>query len=86
MRVGEERLARALSRAINAGRATPKLREAIAEFVGAARDGGFSWQDTVAAVNALMRQAAEGQAVTSDLDALAQHILQWCEEEYEQRG
>ena len=86
MRTGEERLAHALSTALSTGRATPGLREAIAEFVRAAKDGGFSWQDTEAAVNALMRQAATDQAATAGGDALAQHILRWCEEEYAQRG
>lgn len=86
MRTGEERLSRALSAALNTGRATPRLREAIAEFVRAAREGGFSWQDTAAAVNALMRQAATLQAATADVDALAQRILRWCEEEYAQSG
>jgi predicted RNA-binding Zn ribbon-like protein len=86
LRIGEERLAHDLSTALTTRRATPRLREAIAEFVRAAKDGGFSWQDTTAAVNALMRQAASGQAVTADVDALAQRILGWCEEEYAQRG
>jgi hypothetical protein len=86
VRIGEERLAHALSTALGTGRATPGLREAIAEFVGAAKDGGFSWQDTEAAVNALMRQAATRQVTTADIDALAQGILRWCEEEYAQRG
>lgn len=86
MRIGEERLSDALSTALRTGRATPGLREAIAEFVRAARDGGFSWQDTAAAINALMRQAATRQAATADVDALAQRILRWCEEEYAQRG
>jgi hypothetical protein len=58
------------------------LREAIAEFVRAAKNNGYSWQDTAAAVNALMRRAAAEQAVTADVDALAQRILGWCEEEY----
>lgn len=84
MRIGEERLAHDLSTALNTGRATPRLREAIAEFVRAAKDGGFSWQDTEAAVNALMRQAATEQVATADVDALAQRILGWCEEEYAQ--
>ena len=86
MRIGEERLAGALSTALSTGRATPRLREAIAEFVRAAKDGGFSWQDTAAAVNALMRQAASDQGATADVDALAQRILGWCEEEYAQHG
>jgi hypothetical protein len=86
MRIGEERLARALSTALGTGRATPKLREAIAEFVRAAKDGGFSWQDTAAAVNALMRQAAAEEIATADVDALAQRILGWSEEEYAQDG
>jgi len=86
VRIGEERLAHALSIVLSTGRATPGLREAIAEFVLAAKDGGFSWQDTEAAVNALMRQAATDQSVTAGADALAQHILRWCEEEYAQRG
>ena len=84
--MGEERLGRALSTALSTGRATPRLREAIAEFVRAAKDGGFSWQDTAAAVNALMRQAATRQVVTADVDALAQRIIGWCEEEYDHRG
>lgn len=84
VRIGEERLAHDLSTALNTGRATPRLREAIAEFVRAAKDGGFSWQDTEAAVNALMRQAATEQVATADVDALAQRILGWCEEEYAQ--
>ena len=84
MRIGEERLAHDLSTALNTGRATPRFREAIAEFVRAAKDGGFSWQDTEAAVNALMRQAATEQVATADVDALAQRILGWCEEEYAQ--
>ena len=82
----EERLGRALSTALNTGRATPSLREAIAEFVRAAKDGGFSWRDTAASVNALMRQAATRQTVTADVDALAERILGWCEEEYANRG
>ena len=86
MRIGEERLARDLSTALSTGRATPRLREAIAEFVRAAKDGGFSWQDTEAAVNALMRQAAAGQVPTAGGDALAQCILAWCEEEFAQHG
>jgi len=86
VRIGEDRLGRALSGAVSTGRATPGLREAIADFVRAAKDGGFSWQDTAAAVNALMRQAATDQAATADVDALAQSILGWCEEEYAQRG
>jgi len=86
VRIGEERLATALSTALSTGRATPRLREAIAEFVRAAKDGGFGWQDTEAAVNALMRQAATGQAATAEVDALAQRILGWCEEEFAQRG
>ena len=86
MRIGEERLARALSTALTTGRATPGLREAIADFVRAAKNGGFSWQDTAAAVNALMRQAATDQVATADVDALAQRILGWCEEEYAQDG
>lgn len=85
MRVGEERLGHALSTVLSTGRATPGLREAIAEFVRAAKDGGFSWQDTKAAVNALMRQAATVQVATADIDALAQRILRWCDEEYAQR-
>lgn len=84
MRIGEERLARALSTALTTGRATPGLREAIADFVRAAKNGGFSWQDTAAAVNALMRQAATDQVATADVDALAQRILGWSEEEYAQ--
>ena len=86
LRIGEERLARDLSIALSTSRATPRLREAIAEFVRAAKDGGFSWQDTAAAVNALMRQAATRQVVAADIDALAQHILGWAEEEYVQRA
>jgi hypothetical protein len=86
VRIGEERLAGDLSTALGTGRATPRLREAIAEFVRAAKDGGFSWQDTEAAVNALMRQAAAGQAPTAAGDALAQRILAWCEEEFAQHG
>ena len=82
----EERFGRALSTALSTGRATPRLREAIAEFVRAAKDGGFSWPDTAAAVNALMRQAATRQAVTADVDALAQRIIAWCEEEYANRA
>jgi len=82
VRIGQERLAGALSAALSTGRATPRLREAIAVFVRAAKDGGFSWQDTQAAVNALMRQAATRQAATADVAALAQRILGWCEEEY----
>ncbi|HZI41361.1 MAG TPA: hypothetical protein VFD67_06640 [Gemmatimonadaceae bacterium] len=35
MRIGQERLAGALSTALSTGRATPGLREAIAEFVRA---------------------------------------------------
>jgi hypothetical protein len=84
--MGEERFGRALSTALASGQAPPMLREAIAEFVGAARDGGFSWQDTVAAVKALMRQAATHRVVTADVDALAQRIIGWCEEEYAHRG
>jgi hypothetical protein len=84
MRLGEERLAHALSTALSTGRATPRLREAIAEFVRAAKDAGFSWRDTEAAVNALMRQAAAEHVVTANVDALAQSILGWCEEEYAQ--
>lgn len=84
--MGEERFGRALSTALAAGRATPMLREAITDFVRAARSGGFSWPDTLAAVNALMRQAATRQVVTADVDALAQRIVGWCEEEYAQRG
>jgi hypothetical protein len=38
--------------------------------------------DTQAAVNALMRQAATRQAVTTYVAALAQRILGWCGEEY----
>jgi hypothetical protein len=86
MRIGEERLASALSTALSTGRATPRLREAIAEFVRAAKHGGFSWRDTAAAVNALMRQAAAEEVATADVDALAQRILGWCEEEYAQHG
>ena len=86
VRSGEERLGHALSTVLSTGRATPGLREAIAEFVRAAKDGGFSWQDTEAAVNALMRQAATAQVPTADVDALAQRIIRWCEEEYAQRG
>jgi hypothetical protein len=86
LRIGEDRLGRALSSAVSTGHATPGLREAIADFVRAAKDGGFSWQDTAAAVNALMRQAATHQAATAAVDALAQSILNWCEEEYAQRG
>ena len=86
LRIGEERLARALSVALRTGRATPRLREAIAEFVRAAKDGGFKWQETAAALNALMRQAATRQVVTADVDALAQRILGWAEEEYVQRA
>jgi hypothetical protein len=82
VRIGEERFAHALSTALSTGRATSELREAIAEFVRAAKDGGFSWQDTEAAVNALMRQAGTRQATSADVDALAQGILRWCEEEY----
>jgi hypothetical protein len=85
VRIGEERLGRALSTALSTGRATPGLRESIADFVRAARDGGFSWHDTAAAVNALMRQAASRQPATANVDALAQCILGWCEEEYAQR-
>jgi len=85
VRIGEERLARDLSTALRTRQATPRLREAIAAFVRAAKDGGFSWQDTEAAVNALMRQAATGQVITPDVDALAQRVLEWCEEEYVQR-
>ena len=86
MRIGEERLSDALSTALRTGRVTPTLREAIAEFVRAARDGGFSWDETAAAVNALMRQAATHRAATADMDALAERILRWCEEEYAQSG
>jgi hypothetical protein len=86
LRIGEERLAHDLSTALSTRHATPRLREAIAEFVRAARDGGFSWQDTASAVNALMRQAATSDAATADVDALAQRILGWCEEEYAQEG
>lgn len=86
MRIGEERLAHALSTALSTGRATPRLREAIAEFVRAAKESGFPWQDTAAAVNALMRQAATEQVATADVDALAERILGWCEEEYAQHG
>jgi len=86
VRIGEDRLGDALSTALGTGRATPGLREAIAEFVRAAKDGGFSWQDMAGAVNALMRQAANRQTATADVDALAQRILAWCEEEYAQRG
>ena len=82
LRSGEERLTRALAIAIDTGRATPALREAIAGYVDAARAGGFSWHQTGAAVNALMRQAASGQDVTGDVDALAERILRWSEEEY----
>lgn len=82
MRAGEERLARELSSVLGTGQATPALREAIARYIAAARTSGFSWQDTAGAVNALMRQAAASQAVTGDADALAQRILQWCEEEF----
>jgi hypothetical protein len=84
--MGEERLARALSTALSTSHATPRLREAIAEFVRAAKDGGYSWQDTAAAVNALMRQAATDQVATPGVDALAERILGWCEEEYAQDG
>jgi len=84
IRIGEERLAGALSTAINTVRAMPRLREAIAVFVRAAKDAGFSWQDTEAAVNALMRQAAGEHVATANVDALAQSILGWCEEEYAQ--
>lgn len=82
MRAGEERLARALSIALGSGQATRDLREAIAGYIAAAKAGGYSWQETAAAVNALMRQAAGSQIVTGDADALAQRILQWCEEEF----
>ena len=85
VRIGEDRLGHALSTALSTGRATPGLREAIAEFVRAAKDGGFSWQDMAGAVNALMRQAANRQRATADVDALAQRMLAWCEEEYAQR-
>ena len=53
-------------------------------FVRAAKDAGFSWEDTEAAVNALMRQAAGEHVATANVDALAQSILGWCEEEYAQ--
>ena len=84
LRIGEERLAHDLSTALRTHQATPRLREGIAQFVRAAKDGGFSWQDTAAAVDALMRQAASDQLATADVDALAQRILGWCEEEYAQ--
>ena len=86
MRAGQERLGHALSVVLSTGRATAGLPEAIAEFVRAAKSGGFSLEDTESAVNALMRQAATAQVATGDIDALAQRILRWCEEEYAQCG
>lgn len=86
VRTGQERLGHALSAVLSTGRATPGLREAIAEFVRAAKSAGFSLQDTESAVNALMRQAATAQVATGGIDALAQRILRWCEEEYAQCG
>jgi hypothetical protein len=86
LRAEEERLALALSAALGARRATPGLREAIGGYVSAARAARRSWQETLAAVRALMRQAAAGQVVTDDVDALAECIFSWCEEEYAQGG
>ena len=86
LRMSEQRLARALFATLSARRATPELREAIAGYVSDARGARRTWRDTLAAVNALMRQAAGGQPVSGDSDGLAQCILTWCEEEYAQGG
>ena len=84
--MSEQRLARALFAAVGERRATPELREAIAGYVADARGARRTWRETLATLNALMRQAAGGQLVTGEVDALAQSILQWCEEEYAQGG